>query len=130
MATLPPASVRAPQPTLSPGFRAQRQVGGELVNCGHFSGNISSIVVFVTLTWSLIKCRDSHHWRQPARECHCGRSPTRKRRVACKERTEPMLPRDKTRDLARSLVACEADATTAALHTQPATVRVYERLRR
>ena len=38
--------------------------------------------------------------------------------------------RQKTRDLARSLVACEADASTTSLHTEPATVRVYERLRR
>jgi hypothetical protein len=43
---------------------------------------------------------------------------------------EPMLPRQKTRDLARSLVASEADATTASLQTEPASVRVYERLRR
>jgi hypothetical protein len=41
-----------------------------------------------------------------------------------------MLPPKKTRELARSLVASEADATAAALHTEPATVRVYERLRR
>ena len=41
-----------------------------------------------------------------------------------------MLPPNKTRDLARSLVAREADASTASLHTEPATVRVYERLRR
>jgi hypothetical protein len=41
-----------------------------------------------------------------------------------------MLPPHKTRELARSLVACEADATTTSLHTEPATVRVYERLRR
>jgi hypothetical protein len=41
-----------------------------------------------------------------------------------------MLPPQKTRDLARSLVACEADATTASPQTEPATVRVYERLRR
>jgi hypothetical protein len=41
-----------------------------------------------------------------------------------------MCPRQKTRDLARSLVACEADATTTSLHTEPVTVRVYERLRR
>jgi len=32
--------------------------------------------------------------------------------------------------LARSLVACEADASTASLHAEPATVRVYEKLRR
>jgi hypothetical protein len=32
--------------------------------------------------------------------------------------------------LARSLVAGEADASTTSLHTEPATVRVYERLRR
>src|SRR6202047_1941305 len=36
----------------------------------------------------------------------------------------------KARDLARSLVASEADAATASIHTEPATVRVYERLRR
>ena len=40
-----------------------------------------------------------------------------------------MLPPQKTRDLARSLVDCEAEASTTSLQTQPATVRVYERLR-
>jgi hypothetical protein len=38
--------------------------------------------------------------------------------------------RQKTRDLARSLVASEADASTTSLRSEPATVRVYERLRR
>jgi hypothetical protein len=41
-----------------------------------------------------------------------------------------MLPPHKTRELARSLVASEAEAAKATLHTQPATVRVYEKLRR
>ena len=41
-----------------------------------------------------------------------------------------MAPPQKTRDLARSLVASEADATPTSLHTEPATVRVYEKLRR
>ena len=41
-----------------------------------------------------------------------------------------MLPPNKPRELARSLVASEADANTTSLHTEPATVRVYERLRR
>jgi hypothetical protein len=41
-----------------------------------------------------------------------------------------MLPPQKTRDLARSLIACEADASTTSLQTEPATLRVYERLRR
>jgi hypothetical protein len=41
-----------------------------------------------------------------------------------------MSPHKKTRELARSLVASEADETTACLHTEPATVRVYEKLRR
>ena len=41
-----------------------------------------------------------------------------------------MLTPKKTRDLARSLVAREADASTTSLQTEPATVRVYERLRR
>jgi hypothetical protein len=41
-----------------------------------------------------------------------------------------MFPPQKTRDLARSLVAGEADASATSLQTEPATVRVYERLRR
>jgi hypothetical protein len=41
-----------------------------------------------------------------------------------------MLPPNKPRELARSLVASEADANTTSLHIEPATVRVYERLRR
>ena len=41
-----------------------------------------------------------------------------------------MIPPHETRDLARSLVASEADANATALQTEPATVRVYERLRR
>jgi hypothetical protein len=41
-----------------------------------------------------------------------------------------MPPPQKTRDLARSLIACEADETKASVHAEPATVRVYERLRR
>ena len=52
------------------------------------------------------------------------------RSVECRERTERMLPAKKTRDLARSLVASEADASTTPLQTEAATVRVYERLRR
>jgi hypothetical protein len=47
-----------------------------------------------------------------------------------KKGIEPMLLPKKTRDLARNLVACEAEATTTALQTEPASVRVYERLRR
>jgi len=41
-----------------------------------------------------------------------------------------MLPPKKTRDLARSLVAREIDPSKSSPHTEPATVRVYERLRR
>jgi hypothetical protein len=41
-----------------------------------------------------------------------------------------MLPPKKTRELARRLIAREADATATSLQTEPATVRVYERLRR
>jgi hypothetical protein len=41
-----------------------------------------------------------------------------------------MLPPKKTRDLARSLVASEADASTTSLRSEPATVRVYDKLRR
>lgn len=41
-----------------------------------------------------------------------------------------MIPAKKTRDLARSLVAREADTSSTSLHTEPATVRVYDRLRR
>jgi hypothetical protein len=42
----------------------------------------------------------------------------------------PMVPRKTTLDMARSLVASETDATATSLQTQPATLRVYERLRR
>ncbi|HEY6847013.1 MAG TPA: hypothetical protein VI320_12430 [Terracidiphilus sp.] len=41
-----------------------------------------------------------------------------------------MLTSEKTRDLARSLVASEAGEATTFLHTEAATMRVYERLRR
>ncbi len=41
-----------------------------------------------------------------------------------------MLPPEKTRNLARSLVIGEADARTTSAHSEPATVRVYEKLRR
>jgi hypothetical protein len=41
-----------------------------------------------------------------------------------------MVPPKTMRDLARSLVAQETDPNTISLHTEPATVRVYERLRR
>jgi hypothetical protein len=41
-----------------------------------------------------------------------------------------MPPPKKTRDLARHLVASEVIANKASLHSEPATVRVYERLRR
>jgi hypothetical protein len=41
-----------------------------------------------------------------------------------------MLPPHKTRELARSLVASEADSSTTSLQTEPATARVYEKLRR
>jgi len=40
-----------------------------------------------------------------------------------------MFPRQKTRDLARGLVASETASSKASLQAQPATVRVYERLR-
>ena len=41
-----------------------------------------------------------------------------------------MVFRQKTHDLARNLVASEADASTVSPQTEPASVRVYERLRR
>ena len=41
-----------------------------------------------------------------------------------------MHPPNKTRDLARDLIATEADSGSSHLHTNAATVRVYERLRR
>src|SRR5580704_11083081 len=41
-----------------------------------------------------------------------------------------MLPPQKTRELARNLIASEAEESTASLQAQPATVRVYEKLRR
>jgi hypothetical protein len=43
---------------------------------------------------------------------------------------DPMPPQQGTRDLARSLIASETDANPTSLQAEPATVRVYERLRR
>ena len=40
-----------------------------------------------------------------------------------------MIAPNKTRELARSLIASEADSGSASLPTEPATMRVYERLR-
>jgi hypothetical protein len=40
-----------------------------------------------------------------------------------------MIPPKKTSDLARSLVACEEDTSATVLETEPASVRVFERLR-
>jgi hypothetical protein len=45
------------------------------------------------------------------------------------EGTESLPAPQKTRDLARRLVASEAGPARTSLHTEPATVRVYERLR-
>jgi len=41
-----------------------------------------------------------------------------------------MLPPKKTRDLARNLLTSETRANPASLQAEPATMRVYERLRR
>jgi hypothetical protein len=41
-----------------------------------------------------------------------------------------MIPTHKTRELARSLIASEADSATDSLRTEPATMRAYERLRK
>jgi len=41
-----------------------------------------------------------------------------------------MFSPKKTRDLARTLIARESDSSTTSLQTEPASVRVYERLRR
>lgn len=50
--------------------------------------------------------------------------------AVCAERTESMLPPKKMRELARGLVDRETDGATNSLDTEPATMRVYERLRR
>src|SRR5579863_1916070 len=55
--------------------------------------------------------------------------PRLERGAACSRRKGPMLPRQKTRDLARSLVASVTDAGTNPLQSGPVTVRAYERLR-
>ena len=77
-----------------------------------------------------MKRRESrHHSNRQVGIMPVGASRSR-RGIAYKERTEPMPARQKTRDLARSLVARETDASTTSLQAEPATVRVYERLRR
>jgi hypothetical protein len=68
--------------------------------------------------------------KKPAWEYYCVNACHPKQAAYYKEGTEPMFPPQRTRELARSLVASEADAATSSLHSEPATVRVYERLRR
>jgi hypothetical protein len=74
--------------------------------------------------------RESHHRSNRHDGVEALNALNSRRRRRGKEKTGPMLPPHKTRELARSLVASEADAATIPLHTEPATVRVYERLRR
>jgi hypothetical protein len=74
--------------------------------------------------------RESRRISDRHQKYYCDDCLSHKARHSAQEGTEPMPFRQKTRDLARSLVACEADTTTTSLHTEPATVRVYERLRR
>lgn len=47
-----------------------------------------------------------------------------------RERIELMIPSPTIRDLARSLIASEVEADPASAQTEPATLRVYENLRR
>jgi hypothetical protein len=51
-------------------------------------------------------------------------------KAQCVGKRESMPPPKKTHDLALSLVARETDPNRSSLRTEPATVRVYERLRR
>src|ERR1035441_7063304 len=75
--------------------------------------------------WGLMKRRESrHHSNRHEGIMPVGAARSR-RGIAYKERTEPMPARQKTRDLARSLVARETDASTTSLQAEPATVRVY-----
>jgi hypothetical protein len=96
-----------------------------------FTEIFSHLFDYVTSIWSLLKRAGNPSARAISLRVSL-RQPLHVawRSVACSERTEPMLPPNKPRDLARSLVASEADASTTSLQTEPATVRVYERLRR
>jgi hypothetical protein len=114
-------------PALAPNYTP---VGEVLFTFAHHLGKY-----FRYLGFRDVKMESDEARREPRRRSNQPQSiiaidATQSRRcVACKERTESMPPPQKTRDLARSLIACEADESTAALHTEPATVRVYERLR-
>jgi hypothetical protein len=112
-------------------FRISPAAGGKLFNYGHFSEIISTIVVSVTPKTESDVARLESNGRGHSPEStvlidvlHSAQD------SGCRERTEPMAFRQKTHDLARNLVASEADASTVSLQTGPAAVRVYERLRR
>jgi hypothetical protein len=103
---------------------------GKLFKFAHLSGRVSI---------SLNRISPDRVWRIESGISPQKQSPAKYHRDKCatlramrwvQRKMEPMSPPQKTRDLARSLVAGEADATSTSLHTEPATVRVYERLRR
>jgi hypothetical protein len=120
--------VHTKTPALAPNYTP---VGGVLFTFAHHFGKY-----FRYLGFRDVKMEPDEGRRGPRRqrrqpESIIATDASRSRRcVACKERAESMPPQQKTRDLARSLIASEADETTASLHTEPATARVYERLRR
>jgi hypothetical protein len=80
--------------------------------------------------WSLKKRAGELATKQPEKSNIAMDTSRSRRDIGSNEGGEPMPVRQKTRDLARNLVACESDASTTSRQTEPATVRVYERLRR
>jgi hypothetical protein len=105
--------------------------GRNLIKFAHFSKDVCS-----TFGWRDAKSRQMNRVGTYVNEARALAAPQRsllhdqREGAECMEERKPMLPPHKTRELARSLVASEVEANTISLQAQPATVRVYEKLRR
>ena len=114
--------------TLSPTIRQQESI---LINSAQLVHKYFKYLGFCDSKMAPDKTRqESCRFMQPQESMIAIDASNSKQGVACKERAESMLPPQKSRELARRLVASETGASTTSLQTEPATVRVYERLRR
>jgi hypothetical protein len=103
---------------------------GNLFTFVHLSGAVRGGFGTYDLKWGLMSRVGNLATGQPRLGYHCGRCFTFKANSRVSGENELGLPPQKPCDLARNLVACEADASTTSLYTGSRTVRVYERLRR
>jgi len=100
-----------------------------LVNSAHLVRRYFKYLGFCDSELATDEMRRGSRHRATGKMYHCDRCLMFKPDIAYKERTEPMPFENRTRDLARGLVASEAEANATSAQTDQAAVRVYEKLR-